>query len=85
MHANNARVGSLYTAAGQRKYLTAAERGRFVNAALSSRRAELRALCLMLVYTGCRISEALAITPKAIERQAASLRSGPSRSASASS
>ena len=70
MHANNARAGSLYTAAGQRKYLTAAERSRFVNAAINCRRAELRALCLMLVYTGCRISEALAITPKAIERQA---------------
>jgi integrase/recombinase XerD len=54
----------------QRKYLTAAERSRFVNAAVTCRRAELRALCLMLVYTGCRISEALAITPKAIERQA---------------
>jgi integrase len=70
MHANDARAGSLYTTAGQRKYLTAAERSRFVNAALSCRRAELRALCLTLVYTGCRISEALAITPKAIERQA---------------
>jgi hypothetical protein len=70
MHASNTRAGSLYTTAGQRKYLTAAERSRFVTAALSCRRAELRALCLTLVYTGCRISEALAITPKAIERQA---------------
>jgi len=70
MHANNARAGSLYTTAGQRKYLTAAERSRFVNAAVGCRRAELRALCLTLLYTGCRISEALAITPKAIERQA---------------
>ena len=64
------RAGSLYTRAGQRKYLTTAERSRFLTAALSSPRAELRTLCLMLLYTGCRISEALAITPKAIERQA---------------
>src|SRR5215212_3638673 len=64
------RAGSLYTRAGQRKYLTSAERSRFLTAALSSPRAELRTLCLTLLYTGCRISEALAITPKAIERQA---------------
>ena len=64
------RAGSLYTRAGQRKYLTTAERSRFLTAALSSPRAELRTLCLTLLYTGCRISEALAITPRAIERQA---------------
>src|SRR5215212_7480736 len=64
------RAGSLYTRAGQRKYLTSAERSRFLTAALSSPRAELRTLCLTLLYTGCRISEALAITPRAIERQA---------------
>jgi integrase/recombinase XerD len=70
MHANNARAGSLYTAAGQRKYLTAAERTRFLNAALSCPRPELRALCLTLAYTGCRISEALALTPRSVERDA---------------
>src|SRR5436305_14882504 len=67
---NEFRAGSLYTRAGQRKYLTTAERTRFLTAALSSSRAELRTLCLTLLYTGCRISEALAITPRAIERQA---------------
>ena len=67
---NDARVGSLYTAAGQRKYLTTAERSRFLAAALSSPRADLRTLCLMLLHTGCRISEALALTPQAIECQA---------------
>jgi integrase len=70
MHRDDGRVGSLYTAAGQRKYLTTAERSRFLTAALSCPRADLRTLCLMLLHTGCRISEALAITPKAIERQA---------------
>src|SRR5213083_1623762 len=67
---NDVRVGSLYTAASQRKYLTTAERTRFLTAAHSCPRADLRTLCLMLLHTGCRISEALAITPKAIERQA---------------
>jgi integrase len=67
---NDGRVGSLYTAAGQRKYLTTAERSRFLTAALSCPRADLRTLCLILLHTGCRISEALAITPRAIERQA---------------
>src|SRR5436309_15886411 len=67
---NDGRVGSLYTAAGQRKYLTTAERSRFLTAAHSCPRADLRTLCLMLLHTGCRISEALAITPRAIERQA---------------
>src|SRR5947209_20551012 len=67
---NDGRVGSLYTAAGQRKYLTTAERSRFLTAALSCPRADLRTLCLMLLHTGCRISEALALTPQSIERQA---------------
>ena len=67
---NDGCVGSLYTAAGQRKYLTTAERSRFLTAALSCPRADLRTLCLMLLHTGCRISEALALTPQAIERQA---------------
>src|SRR6266513_2615643 len=67
---NEVRVGSLYTAAGQRKYLTTAERSRFLTAAHSCPRADLRTLCLTLVHTGCRISEALALTPQSIKRQA---------------
>ena len=67
---NDGRVGSLYTAAGQRKYLTTAERSRFLTAAHSCPRADLRTLCLTLLHTGCRISEALALTPQSIERQA---------------
>jgi integrase/recombinase XerD len=66
---NKIRVGSLYTTAGQRKYLTAAERTRFLNAARSCPRPDLRALCLTLAYTGCRISEALALTPRSVERE----------------
>ena len=70
MHTDRSRAGSLYTAAGQRKYLTAAERGRFLETANACLRADLRTLCLTLAYTGCRISEALAITPAVIEREA---------------
>jgi integrase/recombinase XerD len=62
--------GSLYTAAGQRKYLTAAERARFMETALACPRADLRTLCLTLAYTGCRISEALALTVERVERDA---------------
>ncbi|QCI63952.1 tyrosine-type recombinase/integrase [Phreatobacter stygius] len=58
---------SLYTPRGLRKYLTADERARFLRAAWSCPRADLRALCLLLVHTGCRISEALALTAASIE------------------
>jgi integrase len=70
MRTDRHRSGSLYTAAGQRKYLTAAERLRFLEAAIACPRAELRTLCLTLAYTGCRISEALALGPAMIEREA---------------
>lgn len=59
--------GSLYTSAGQRKYLTPAERARFLEAAYACPRADLGTLCLTLAYTGCRISEALALTAGSIE------------------
>jgi integrase/recombinase XerD len=62
--------GSLYTANGQRKYLTAAERTRFMETALACPRADLRTLCLTLAYTGCRISEALALTVDRVECEA---------------
>src|SRR4029077_14517816 len=70
MRADQHWPGSFYTAAGQRKYLTAGERTRFMEAALASPRAELRTLCLTLAYSGCRISEALALTAGRIEREA---------------
>lgn len=62
-------VGSLYTATGRRKYLTPEERARFIAAAEICERPELRTLCLTLAYTGCRISEALALTAGCIERE----------------
>ncbi|MEA2902776.1 MAG: integrase/recombinase XerD [Alphaproteobacteria bacterium] len=67
MHGHGAAAACLYTAAGQRKYLNAAERARFIASAKASPRPEVRALCLTLAYTGCRISEALALPRSAIE------------------
>lgn len=58
---------SLYTQARQRKYLTPAERAQFIDAAKACPRRDVGALCLMLAYTGCRISEALALTASGID------------------
>lgn len=57
---------SLYGPSGSRKYLNAAERRRFADAA---RRAEpkTRLFCLTLLWSGGRISEVLALTPAAID------------------
>jgi integrase len=57
---------SLYGPSGSRKYLNAAERRRFAEAA---RRAEhkTRLFCLVLLWSGGRISEVLALTPAAID------------------
>ncbi len=70
MYSRKSEAGSLYTRSGQRKYLTAEERRRFLEAANSCPRPELRTLCLTLVYSGCRISEALALTCASIETEA---------------
>ena len=50
----------LYDGSGRRKYLTGEERARFLQAA-DRRDPQTRALCYLLAYTGCRISEALAL------------------------
>lgn len=57
---------SLFDKDGNRKYLTPAERLAFAEAAkkLNGRK---RTFCLMLFHTGCRISEALALTHKHID------------------
>jgi integrase len=60
-------AASLYTAIGERKYLTPAERARFIAAARACPRETLRSFCLTLAYTGCRISEALSLTARSIE------------------
>lgn len=58
---------SLYSHRGQRKYLNGDERRRFLAVASGLPRREVATLCMMLAHTGCRISEALALTPAAIE------------------
>lgn len=60
---------SLYTQGGLRKYLNAAERLRFIAAAKTFPRPEIGALCLTIAYTGCRISEALALTPASVDAE----------------
>lgn len=61
---------SLYTAGGERKYLTEAERNALIAAAKACPSPRLRTFCLTLVYTGCRISEALAISRRSVEPSA---------------
>jgi len=56
----------LFNEQGQRKYLNAAEREAFKSAAEKQPR-EVRTFCLVLYYTGCRISEALALTQQRID------------------
>ncbi len=57
----------LYTSDGKRKYLTSEERDCFLKAANQHERSEVRTLCLVMAYTGCRISEALAMTADKID------------------
>jgi integrase/recombinase XerD len=57
---------SLFSADGDRKYLNAAERRRF-RQSLNSTPVKVRLFCFILYWTGSRISEALALTPAAID------------------
>src|SRR5580658_4886673 len=59
----------LYDCAGRRKYLTPAERREFLRAAENAPRA-VRTFCATLAHTGCRISEALALTAARVDRGA---------------
>lgn len=62
-------VMRLHDTAGHRKYMTADERARFLAAAEQAPR-ETRTFCLTLCYTGCRISEALALTADRVDLEA---------------
>ena len=59
----------LHDAQGRRKYLTDAERRAFLAAAGKAPR-PVRTLCLVLAYTGCRITEALELTASRIDIEA---------------
>lgn len=56
----------LYDAKGHRLYLTAAERAAFLAAARQFPR-EVRTFCTLLHDTGCRVSQALAVTAERID------------------
>ena len=58
---------SLHTAQGRRKYLTPDERARFI-AAAARQSPDILTLCLVLAWTGCRVSEALALTHADLDR-----------------
>lgn len=57
---------TLFDQTGRRLYLTQAERGRFLSASLKCDRAT-SAFAQLLAYSGCRISEALALTPSHLD------------------
>ena len=56
----------LYDNQGRRLYFTEDERKAFMTAARKASR-EVRSFCSILHYTGCRISEALALTPQSVD------------------
>lgn len=56
----------LHTTEGARKYLTAGERDAFLGAAERADRQQ-RTLCMTLAYSGCRLSEALALTLERVD------------------
>jgi len=55
-----------YDSAGRRKYLTNKEGKRFLKAAASFPKRE-RLLCEALYFLGCRVSEALQLTPRCVD------------------
>ncbi|MFZ5746905.1 MAG: tyrosine-type recombinase/integrase [Pseudomonadota bacterium] len=62
-------AASLFDAYGQRKYLVAREARQLRDAAAMADR-ETRLFCELLRYTGCRISEGLAVTPRRLDVKA---------------
>ena len=56
----------LFDQEGKRKYLTVSERNAFL-AAAARQPSDTRTFCLVLAYTGARISEILALTPRQID------------------
>ena len=56
----------LYDDQGNRLYLTDEERAAFLDAARKAPR-QVRTFCAILHFTGCRLSEALALTPRCVD------------------
>lgn len=63
-----AQAMSLYTGRGERKYLCASERERFYAALACLSEPRDRTFCEMIYWTGCRPSEALALSAMNIDR-----------------
>ncbi len=57
---------ALFDLQGRRKYLSHDERLRFLKVCEKTDR-KTRLLCMVLAFTGCRISEALALTPQQLD------------------
>lgn len=57
----------IYDQEGNRKYLTASERRAFLEAAGYMPDKKVGTLCKLLAYSGVRLSEALALTPRRID------------------
>ena len=57
---------NLFDTTGQRKYLNGNERSAF-RQSIGKQPRDVRTFCMVLYYTGCRISEALALTPQRID------------------
>lgn len=58
---------SLFTGTGERKYLNEAERERFLKAIPALENPVEQTYCEVLFWTGCRVSEALALTHQHID------------------
>ncbi|WP_417308031.1 tyrosine-type recombinase/integrase [Devosia sp.] len=58
---------SLRARSGGRKYVTPTERQRFLQTAQTCPDRRVGLFCLLLVYSGCRLSEALAVTASSLD------------------
>lgn len=67
------RACQVYDGNGRRKYLDSRERARFL-AASDQLQPSYRALCYVLVYSGCRVSEALELAPYRLDIENRALR-----------
>lgn len=65
-HRNRFTEANIHDSKGRRKYLTGAERRRF-RSSVTSLELSRRNFCLMLFYTGARISEVLELSPERID------------------
>lgn len=64
--ASHATGMSIFSPTGERKYLTRKERAAFLNAAKRAP-GPVNTLCMTLAFSGCRISEALALTSERVD------------------